>query len=65
MRAALVPLLAAALGCATPIASTLYEAPESGTVRKVAVLPLVMDPAAGVAAGSSGAPIITRGWSRR
>jgi hypothetical protein len=59
MRAALVALLAAALGCATPIASTLYEAPQTGPVKRIAVLPLVMDPAAGVAAEASGAPIIT------
>jgi hypothetical protein len=43
MRLALALLLAAALGCATPITSTLYEAPESGPVKKVALLPLAND----------------------
>jgi hypothetical protein len=43
MRVALVLLAAAVLGCATPIASTLYEAPESGRVKKIALLPLAND----------------------
>jgi hypothetical protein len=47
MRLALVLLAAAVLGCATPIASTLYEAPESGRVKKIALLPLT-DDASGV-----------------
>jgi hypothetical protein len=43
MRLALALLLAAALGCATPIASTLYQAPESGPVKKIALVPLADD----------------------
>lgn len=58
MRGALVFLLAAALGCATPVASTLYEAPETGPIHKIAVLPLVDDPAGG-ADLTDGAAVIT------
>jgi len=59
MRLALALLLAAAVGCATPFTSTLYEAPETGPVHKIAVLPLVDDPAAGGTATEYGAQIIT------
>ena len=59
MRATRVLLLAALVGCATPVASTVFEAPESGPVHKIAVLPLVDDPAAGADPSENGAAIIT------